>query len=389
MADATLQILIEAQDKFSITLDSFGKKLDKIANNSKKSTDILSSGFLNTTNSLIRMGNMAATVDNIFSSLQNMELRLENANERLANAQDRVTDSNINLQRATRKLSDLEGIALHVRKFHLENTEFGRKVLDDYTNASERVTDAQKEQERAERGLVISENNLARAQNMVVGMYIQIGIQSLTLATTIFPMLVTALEAVGLAMSLARAAAMGLVIGGLIFLAEKILSMGNKDMWDPFNKEIETNRDWLDKLADSAHASDRAIHDLIETLRDEEGLRAFQLMTGSGQFGGGATAASYGPSVNIPNSASHPLAPGGLLGPALFQPNVQQGGDFILRPNGQMIETDPRDTILAMKDFKGGRGGGIIIEINGPIYGVNAQDISRALLIELRRKITI
>ena len=35
------------------------------------------------------------------------------------------------------------------------------------------------------------------------------------------------------------------------------------------------------------------------------------------------------------------------------------------------------------------KGNGITVTITGPIYGVNAQDISRALLRELSRKVNI
>lgn len=67
-------------------------------------------------------------------------------------------------------------------------------------------------------------------------------------------------------------------------------------------------------------------------------------------------------------------------------------GDAIIRPNGQVIETDPRDTLLAMKDVDSSIGkmrGGITIYITGDNYGVNAKDISRELLRELTNKVNI
>ena len=54
--------------------------------------------------------------------------------------------------------------------------------------------------------------------------------------------------------------------------------------------------------------------------------------------------------------------------------NSEDTGDFILRPNGQLIKTDPRDTIVG---FKGpgpsGAGGGTVININNPVVRDDAD----------------
>jgi len=51
---------------------------------------------------------------------------------------------------------------------------------------------------------------------------------------------------------------------------------------------------------------------------------------------------------------------------------------------GEIIQTSPNDTIMATE-----KGMGMTININGPIYGINATDISRALKKELGTKISI
>ena len=58
--------------------------------------------------------------------------------------------------------------------------------------------------------------------------------------------------------------------------------------------------------------------------------------------------------------------------------------DAIIRPNGQIIETDPRDTLIATK----GGIGGTIINIEN-IYGLDPEEISRALSNELNNKLSL
>lgn len=67
--------------------------------------------------------------------------------------------------------------------------------------------------------------------------------------------------------------------------------------------------------------------------------------------------------------------------------NEENVGDAIIRPDGSVIHTDPRDTLLAMKNFNG-MGGGLVIQIEN-IYGVDAEDISQALSDELNNKISL
>ena len=60
--------------------------------------------------------------------------------------------------------------------------------------------------------------------------------------------------------------------------------------------------------------------------------------------------------------------------------------DAIIRPNGDVVETDPNDTIFATKN-PGGMGG-IVVNINS-ITGLDAESISRALSDELSSKVSL
>ena len=66
-------------------------------------------------------------------------------------------------------------------------------------------------------------------------------------------------------------------------------------------------------------------------------------------------------------------------------PSTKKVGDAIIRPNGQIIRTDPRDTLIATK----GGMGGITFIVQGNLIGLDEADISRRLSNELARKVSI
>ena len=61
-------------------------------------------------------------------------------------------------------------------------------------------------------------------------------------------------------------------------------------------------------------------------------------------------------------------------------------GDAIIRPNGDVIETDPKDTLIATKS---GIGGGVTLIVQGNLIGMGAEEISRALSDELGDKLSL
>ena len=61
-------------------------------------------------------------------------------------------------------------------------------------------------------------------------------------------------------------------------------------------------------------------------------------------------------------------------------------GDAIIRPNGEVIETDPKDTLIATKN---GIGGGITLIVQGSLIGLDSEDISRSLSDQLNAKLSL
>lgn len=153
MAEGEIQILITAVDNMSAVMTKVEANLDKSNTAIQKQTTATSKGFQEQTGNLLILGQAANSVDRIWSSYQNMQLRIENATERVTGAQDRLADAQYELN----------------------------KLLKSGTASAEDLQNAQRKVESASRGLTISQNNLQRAQNRVIGTYIGMGMQAVTL----------------------------------------------------------------------------------------------------------------------------------------------------------------------------------------------------------------
>lgn len=84
---------------------------------------------------------------------------------------------------------------------------------------------------------------------------------------------------------------------------------------------------------------------------------------------------------------------GGIGGLAKTGGQVLSGkkvGDAIIRPNGQIIETDPMDTLIATKneDMFNGMGGGINIYIDN-VNGLDPDEVAYALQRVIKNKVSI
>ena len=67
---------------------------------------------------------------------------------------------------------------------------------------------------------------------------------------------------------------------------------------------------------------------------------------------------------------------------------IQGVGDFIVRPNGEILKTHPNDTLIGIKNFdKGGLGGGINVSIES-IQGLDPDMVAEALHDKLRTLIS-
>lgn len=381
MADAVIQVIIEAQDKISAQLKNIEGKIKDFGDENKKVTEKMSTAWQTSTNKLLAIGNVAAGVDRIFSSLVNMQLRLENSTERLTNAQERLTDSTTNLNRAQTDLDRAQRELAVAEKTRFE--DFGRyeRAVLGLENAQQRVNDSKIAQERATRNLTIAENNLAKTQNQVLGTYISIGIQSISLLQSI-PMLITQFG--GLVSILTSLS----LIGGIAIAASILIDKGTTDeakkqfsevtrSWDELKRTFKEDMGpvikdviipWIDILS-------KALAGLIWSLN-----QIIDLIHTMGDIFGGAIKKT---GSNIQSNWQ-----------GLMSGNMSRVHDAVIKPDGTIIQTDPKDTLVAMKDVSRSvsgmrQGGGMVIEINGPIYGVNADDISRALLREFSRKVTI
>ena len=155
--DAEVQILISAIDNMSVTLKKIEATLGQTQASVEKQTDATTKTFDKQMGSLLVLGDAANKVDNIFTSYQNLQLRLENASERVANAQDRLIKAQQNLREVTKKAG---------------------ATAEDYA-------DAQRQVEMASRSLQISQNNQARMNNMVIGTYINMSIQAISLSASL------------------------------------------------------------------------------------------------------------------------------------------------------------------------------------------------------------
>src|SRR3990167_3949499 len=116
---------------------------DDIKRTTKEGFDEQIESIKKNTDSLIAMGNIAGSVDRIMDSYANLQLRIENA-------ELRVIDARSNLNKLT---------------------EEGKQGTEEY--------------EAATRRLQIAENGLERTNNAVVGTYINMSVQILTLATSL------------------------------------------------------------------------------------------------------------------------------------------------------------------------------------------------------------
>ena len=152
-ADAEVQILISAVDNVSKEVQNIGKSLEGMQRDVNTGNKQLQTTFNDVTNNILVLGNAAQRVDSIFSSYQNIQLRLENASERVIGAQDRLATTQYELN----------------------------KVMKDGKSTAEDIAEAKRKVEAATRSLTISQNNQARTQNMLIGTYINMGVQTVSL----------------------------------------------------------------------------------------------------------------------------------------------------------------------------------------------------------------
>jgi len=221
MADAEIQILIEAIDHATAVMNKIEGRLGESNKQIQKQTEATAKSFDKQMGSLLILGQAANTVDNIFTSYQNLQLRLENATERVTGAQDRLANAQYKLG----------------------------KVMKDSASKAEDVAEAQRDVESASRALTISQNNLERMQNRVIGTYISIGVQTMTLIAQM-PVLIASVRSLTIASMAFIATPLGMAlvaIGATIAVVTLAIHENNKKMEEATAIET-TYKDATDKL---------------------------------------------------------------------------------------------------------------------------------------------
>lgn len=373
--DAKIEVLIQVVDEMSDKLNKIEDRVQDFSEKSVAATENVGKSYVSATNQLIALGNTANSVDNIFDSYQNMQLRVENSQERVNGATDRLED-------AQRRLA---------------------RTMDDSKASAEDVADAQREVERATRTLTIAENNQAKTNNVITGTYISMGVQLLSVAQSL-PMLIAGFTGVGGAIL-----AGGVAVAGLTFLLkdneevqnalkgvqEQLLSvwqemspalMGLLDAIAPIIPPIAAILEFFIKIL--ATGITAAIKFLAWEFKGLSEIIVFVvgLLKDLWEWFGKVfdKAKDFGGKVvsNVKSAAS-----------GSSTTSSKKIGDGIIKPDGTVIETDPRDTLVAMKDVRqsvdGLGGSGVIYVTIDNIYGTSPTEISKALKKELASKLVI
>jgi len=421
MADEEIQILISAQDEMSATLKRIEGNLDDFGKATKKQTQLTTDAFKSQITTLVSLGNIASSVDNIFSSYTNLQLRLENATERVTGAQERLrvaqerlTDAqkesqrtalsleklSVQEERSKKRLQELNNhLAFLIRnkvnpasekykntlaeiqdeEFNLRDIQLTRTELVE--KQSKKVVDAQREVESATRGVTIAENNLARANNQVIGTYINMATQSLSVvassATLISTLsgpagLTAAFGGLGGAVGLGGLAATAGVTGGLVgllFVMSKLTTEDHPAFIDALDEQIAK----LKEL--KQNAIDPVTQKFAELIEQEK-----QIARIHAKYGVKGTISTPPPAAP---SSSFPIIPPNI---PITTPGVN---DAVIKPDGQIIRTHPDDWLFATKNPQSMMGGGMTIIISGDNYGTDPNQIAEALFKKLRRKIAV
>ena len=338
MSDQEIAILIKAVDEATTTLKNIEKSIDNTAKSSEKANERLSSSFTQVQGAMLNLGQVAQGVHNIFEIQENSTRRLENAQDRLENASIRLKQANQALIDTNQKLLDIEkkherdslsleraqlnlesafnGVNEAIQKYG-ENSLEARQAVLRYKEAQMDLTDAQKLGEQKSKELaqaqqelkdkqdaiVISSNNLDRAQRQLdktiqdlKWSYLDMGMQVLSVAGNI-AVLSNALRTSSMASSLTSssmglaglggslsalgpyALAAGIALGGL-YLVMKTAPV--KETTENFDKVKES----VDALRNSANLADQAIGKLLE---QEARLQDFYVNQGYSKSGPGMT----------------------------------------------------------------------------------------------------
>ena len=468
--DEEITILIRAVDNASGTLKNIENSVKTTADKSSEANEKLGNSFTKVQGAMLNLGQIAQGVHNIFEiqenstrRLENATLRLQQANQSLADAEQKVDDiekshsrdgltlekTQISLEEAqknfTETLNKYGATSLETRKANLQLQEAQANLTDaqDLGNQkAKELTKAQEDLKNKQDAVTIASNNVDRAQRQLdktiddaKWAYVDMGMQLLSTIGNLGTFVNSMKEVTVASKVMAGVGGLGGVtafLGGpwglAIMAAASIFGVA-----------------MLGMNTDSAKGANEVNNNLSNIPTDIYTYHHLITVTG---IGGTEQTATYGalkqtisnlqPSGKIPSTPSSVQAKvsssiaqqyqfSGITsaGPTItgaMGANVTQVGDAIIRPNGDVIKTDPNDTLIAIKnisdnslnssnkltsnilnkisnekintnepiyDIKNSNNKEIIINITGPIYGVSAQQISKALSDELNKKLSL
>lgn len=318
MADATVSVEITA-------VDNATSKFQEVTTRLQKQLNVL-----------VSLGNVASSVDGIFSSYQNLQIRLENSTLRAMEAQDQYND-----------------------------------VLLKFGAGSE-------EAQNASFRLKIAQNNLERANNQVIGTFIQMAVQSISLVIALIPLAIQMWGLVASAWAFVVPLLPTILLIGLITAAVYLLlkafgilepvinflakifgffTDALKNLWTWIKEKVGPGFDFMkekllglvDPMKD-IKLDTLATADAFTKLGNEADTAAGKIDRGFKQIG-----TKTGGIVTVDTKTGHIIrsSPGRLS---------KAFDDFIIRPGQEPMKINPDDTVIG---FKG----------NNPIRGIDVGQI--------------
>lgn len=403
MAEAELQVLIKAVDEMSGTLK-------RIENNTSKATTSLQNSFRSTQGAMLNLGQAALGVKNIFDIQENATRNLENATDRLENAKLRLKQATNDLEQAEKDLTDIQEnqgkatlqleraqlnledaqkaatfainfygkesrqakeatIALKEAQFDLRDSQRAvRKESEDLAQAQQNIIDKQD-------AVQISTNNMERSQRALQKVindnrfaFLNMGVQALAVAGNFasflaaVPALIAGLSSIAVsvgAVTIAGAPLWAIILAITAAVVGIILVWKN---WETMNERL--------KLALTILFA--PIIGIIALLKNLDGVVS-------------TLKSAWESFIEVLNKAWDIMKKVGSFVMSPFQPTAKRGskqsGGPIAATGMYMLHQG--EYVVPKRDA-----GGITININGDLYGLNERKISEELYNRLRYTLT-
>jgi hypothetical protein len=382
--DERIEILIKAVDEASQTLKNIEKQIQTTAKNSEKANVSLGDSFKKVQGAMLNLGQVAQGIHNIFETneratrnLENAQDRLENATLRLKQAQQDLSDveknharDSLTLEKATiANTRAQEDLRFYTNRLEQGITFTGEKLKNyqdaqirakeaalDLADAQQLSTDKAKELKDKQDALIIATNNvdratrgLEKAQGDAKWAMVDMGVQAISVAGNLGS-LATAIGGTGGLTSMFTSLTTAVGVGGLLATGGTVAAivglitvLGMLTPETPsYVAAIQTRIANLEELRKKADETEKAFYDLMI---QEQKLKSFQYLTGSGQYGGRVTQSGYTPK------------------------GMERAPSYI-----PIIPTAPKFTV---------------INNIGTIQGISATQISRSLSNELNNKLSL